>query len=124
MTEEELAKRLVATEVFRWVDGMITERGWRIENVHTQIRGKTISIPMAGDKPVSIADLPLLSDGATLGGLLVLARTVYGPLSFAKPPHIPGGPWAFCTRDQARDTEICRGKTEAEVLVFALEGAS
>jgi hypothetical protein len=122
MTDEQIAlgRRAVACKGWRWMPGMLA---------HFEHDGRRVRVGMP-DAWASTTALPDLTDPATVGCLLALVREAWGCVVVTFPdydeddegcqgPHVIG--W------RAVDTErwviVGEGKTEAEALVVALEGA-
>ena len=111
MTEEQiaLAHRAVACKGWRWMDGMLTDEGWRVR---------------PSDLPLGCVALPDLTDPATLGCLLALVREAWDDdEAYAIPWHDEDGGWTICVREAERSINVSEGNTEAEALVAALEDA-
>jgi hypothetical protein len=105
MTEEqiELGRRAVACKGWRWMDGMLTDEGWRVR---------------PSDLPLGCVALPDLTDPATLGCLLALVREAHGQTTLSP---VSRGRRLWCLADFG--TTALQGETEAELLVAALEAA-
>ena len=104
---EELARRAIACDRWRWLPGMLAlDTGLRLDEVTDDWE----------------AELPDLEDPATLGCLLALVREAWGDPCL----HIGLLParWGVWT-SQNMPLHECVGKglTEAEALVAALEAA-
>ena len=126
MTDEMtvLGKRAVACPKWRLMPGMLTDEGRRVMHVWPDNLGiKWSHLPESC--VVRDADaLPDLTDPATLGCLLALVREAWGmstgiTVSYSSDEGLWGVSWCGATHGG-----WCgRGKTEAEALVAALEGA-
>ena len=126
MTDEMivLAKRAVACPKWRLMPGMLTDEGRRVMRVWPDDLGIKWS-HLLDNRVVRDADaLPDLTDPATLGCLLALVREAWGmstgiTVSYSSDEGLWGVSWCGATHGG-----WCgRGKTEAEALVAALEGA-
>ena len=126
MTDEMivLAKRAVACPKWRLMPGMLTDEGRRVMQVWPDNLGIKWS-HLLDNRVVRDADaLPDLTDPATLGCLLALVREAWGmstgiTVSYSSDEGLWGVSWCGATHGG-----WCgRGKTEAEALVAALEGA-
>lgn len=107
---QELAKRAVACEHWRWMPGMLTLEGYRLDNAG-RLRAE-----QQGDQ------LPDLNDAATVGCLLALVRIAWGdPIAHAVPNGGWNGGWRVCDEHAGERNVYGRGETEAEALVVALE---
>lgn len=111
----ELAKRVVACKGWRWMPGMrwlSDEDHGRLDDFQPEYMGRPTHA------------LPDLSDPATLGCLLALLREAWGmptgiTVGYSDDEALWGVSWSGATHGG-----WCgRGKTEAEALVVALEGA-
>jgi hypothetical protein len=106
----ELARRAVACEGWRWMPGMLTSEGHRLDNA-----GR-LKAEQKGDQ------LPDLDDPATVGCLLALVRKVWDdPAAHAVPNGGWDGGWHVCDEHAGARYVYGRGDTEAEALVVALE---
>jgi hypothetical protein len=104
MTFDALARRAVACRAWKWMPGMLTTDGIRVERVDPD--GYAIGRSAGGYAYTLTADaLPDLTDAATVGCVLYLMREVYGA-DWLTPARLLGD-----------------GATEAEALVVALESA-
>lgn len=126
MTDEMtvLGKRAVACPKWRLMPGMLTDEGRRVMQVWPDNLGIKWS-HLLDNRVVRDADaLPDLTDPATLGCLLALVREAWGmstgiTVSYSSDEGLWGVSWCGATHGG-----WCgRGKTEAEALVAALEGA-
>ena len=132
----ELARRALACGRWRWMPGMLTlefrESGpdspvccspWRVV---MEGRSGPYANPKNNNAP------PDLTDPATLGCLLALAREAHGPSAVAR--HVGtngrgGQEWAICDRARLVDgwwqaaPDLGYWDSEAEALVSALECA-
>jgi hypothetical protein len=138
MSDEQtaLSRRAVACKGWRWMPGMLSHHGERqLWCSETEYEWSSPSFSEAGmdwrrARFAGSRELPDLTDPATLGCLLALVRETWGCAVITSPdydeddegcqgPHVIG--W------RAVDTErwviVGEGKTEAEALVVALEGA-
>lgn len=141
---EELGKRAVACQGWKWLPGML---GWRTNHKGEQVRVRfvecvedqelvdpriTLRKPsmtpivqwgfatVAGWSEVATI-LPDLRDPATLGCLLQLVREAWkSPVAQVSPSLPDGQLWSCYINDEAEDRYF-REKTEAEALVAALE---
>lgn len=140
MTNEELGKRAVACDHWRWLPGMLALDSCNEEHPARVIDARRCVVYEDNDGAihegvVSRSDVPDLTDPATLGCLLALVRKVYRQHTL----------WlaSDCVADPLDDTEFLldeplvfsvvgaeegcyvtnlgRGRTEAEALVAALE---
>ena len=126
MTDEMivLAKRAVACPKWRLMPGMLTDEGRRVMQVWPDDLGIKWS-HLLDNRVVRDADaIPDLTDAATVGCLLALVREAWGmstgiTVSYSSDEGLWGVSWCGATHGG-----WCgRGKTEAEALVAALEGA-
>ena len=143
MSNDELARRAVASKRFQWMVGMVNTRGDRVLAVqpfpsmgHVRITAREAGpyggrvewyCTDAGEQPNDV--LPDLSDPATLGCLLALVREAWGDdlLHCAPSSQWLRGEetwivWRFTTKATGWQHE-CRAYTEAGALVAALEAA-
>jgi hypothetical protein len=108
----ELAKRAVACKRWRWMPGMLTINGTRIQ------RTPNVEITAAW---------PDLDDPATLGCLLALVREAWGDLGASVWHDRRVGLWSWmaggCTHGVWRPFDEDGYTLEAEALVAALEAA-
>jgi hypothetical protein len=116
-----LAKRAVACRGWRWMPGMLTSTGLRVLDVHSTSIFVALPSVDAGlpdvDEVVTTGVLPDLSDGATLGCLLLVVREERGMCASW---HTAVG-WRCYSAGGAIWGE---GATEAEALVVALMNSS
>ena len=126
MTDEMtvLGKRAVACPKWRLMPGMLTDEGRRVMQVWPDDLGIKWS-HLLDNRVVRDADaIPDLTDAATVGCLLALVREAWGmstgiTVSYSSDEGLWGVSWCGATHGG-----WCgRGKTEAEALVAALEGA-
>jgi hypothetical protein len=102
MSDDDIARRAVACKRWRWMPGMLTKDGIRLERVDPD--GYGIGRSAGGYAYTLNADsVPDFSDAATVGCLLYLVREAYGA-DWLTPARLLGN-----------------GATEAEALVAALE---
>jgi hypothetical protein len=107
---QELAKRAVACDHWRWMPGMLTLEGYRLDNA-----GR-LKAEQQGDQ------LPDLNDPATIGCLLALVRQAWDdPMGHAVPNGGWDGGWQVCDEPGGAGYVYGTGETEAEALVVALE---
>lgn len=123
MSNEDLARRAVACEGWRWMSGqpVIDPHGVRKYVVNTHGRGawvaRAASVSWLSDEVLTRC-LPDLTDPATLGCLLALVRAAWDdPAAWAA----PDGDWHVF--GDMPETEYGIGDTEAAALVAALEAA-
>lgn len=121
-----LARRAVACKGWRWMSGMRTTDALRVIHDEALFPGRPCVIREGGwvePRPLQDA-LPDLTDPATLGCLLALVREAWGmptgiTVGYSSDEALWGVSWSGATHGG-----WCgRGKTEAEALVVALEGA-
>jgi hypothetical protein len=114
MTDEMIAlsRRAVACPKWRWMPGMLAY--FAHDGRYTRV-----SMPDAWGSSTALPDL---TDPATLGCLLALVRDAYAD---ARITVVPRGArvWAVVYPGWLHMKAIAMGKTEAEALVVALEGA-
>lgn len=120
----EVANRAVACKGWRWMPGMLTVGGARVGHtsggsgyVHTWEEDPGCVVETSGY--LTAADLPDLTDAATVGCLLALVREVWGDNTHAERWFVGPG-WSVWL--EAENNERT-GATEAEALVAALESA-
>ncbi len=135
MSNEELAKRAVASPHWRWMPGMLiqtvggpTDRiagidstfihAWAESQQTENPRGMWIRYRLDRMNKHGVPDL---SDAATVGALLALVREAHAPAHWltTAPLMTAGGVHGW--RVQGLDGPVCA--TEAEALVTALEAA-
>ena len=126
-TPPSLAKRLVNCRHFRWLPGMLVRYGdgkawYRLTD------GDGFGMPFKHVPPNPRDAWPDLTDPATLGCLLALAREAWGNLRLvaiyceaANPGQSEG--WAVQVADNRLPVPGEDYATEAEALVAALEAA-
>jgi hypothetical protein len=129
---EELLKRLVACKDWRWLPGMLTLCNVRLtEGDSDYLIGHRSGPTHKGGGWVDTTEvegfLPDLSDPATVGCLFTLVREVWSTKKLAN-GHSPvvgtsecDGLWEFGYRYGEVRVSCMWSKTEAEVLVWALE---
>ena len=119
---EELERRAVACKRWRWMPGMLSNKGLRVFRrdddgyvVGYYVNQEYMSQCVPGT-------LPTLSDPATLGCLLALVREAWGDGVYL----LPDGGWyvkgARLKNGSSINLGICAA-TEAEALVAALQAA-
>jgi len=124
---DELAKRAVKCNGFRWMPGMRCFTGSNkvairiVSDDFAPLEGNEIPLGLEGRAPD-------LEDPATLGCLLALVREAWGdPLILVDyNPHMYTSEWTVLTPYRDKDNRaflIAGGDTEAEALVAALEAA-
>ena len=127
---QEISEKLIKSKHFRWMPGMRTLGDWRIINVDAD--GVEVVTDLGevvlfhtGDLPLIASSLPDLSDPATLGCLLSLAREAWvDPTASTAATREVGGTrgWIMdCWDPKSPLNGIGPFKSEAEVLVKALE---
>lgn len=135
---EELARRAVACDGWRWMLGMLTTGGERVVDIEKVGSDERDGIPWAidlyytgphelFDNPRHAPWVPDLTDAATIGCLLALVREAWGD----KCAHIRGSKrdggslWRpLIEGPDGRLTSVRSGvPSEAEALVDALEAA-
>ena len=136
-TLKELARRAVACEGWRWMEGMVAVT-WPIERpLKSRVVAKNIDgYPLwllnsryhQGYDFVSKDALPDLNDPATLGCLLELVRKAWGDpnLYIMVAPRLNDSQpiqWAVCRGDGSPIMAGSRFDTEVHALVAALEVA-
>lgn len=117
---EALARRATTSRNWRWLPGMLMI----VAPLHEGDTGYCLRL----DEPsFSLSGLPDLTDAATLGCLLALVRQVWS-VKTLKNGHTPvigtsecDGMWEFGYRHGEVRVSCTWGKSEAEVLVWALE---
>jgi hypothetical protein len=124
MTPKEataLARRAIACPRWRWMPGMVTTHGQRIARVDADgyavayYRGGHLQMPEAGA-------LPDLTDPATMGCLLALARKAWNNPDL----HVQRDGRFFVVNPTPKGSPLygdIDAPTEAAVLVTALEAA-
>ena len=126
---EELGRRAVACKHWRWMPGMLaSDPGGNRHRIVCHDAGKKYAQTVLQDYDDAHVDssvpvdgvIPFLSDPATLGCLLHLAREAWGTMLQAPVcwPEDGGVYWAI----ELRGEDVCTN-TEAEALVAALEAA-
>jgi len=119
---EELARRAVACKRWRWMPGMLSEKGLRV--IRRDSDGYVVGYYQDNWYMAECVagTLPDLTDPATLGCLLALVREAWGAGAYL----LPDGGWyvkgARLKSGDSINLGIC-AKTEAEALVAALEAA-
>ena len=130
MTEEQtaLARRAVASKGWQWMPGMRTISGRRLAVVFGASRTAAVLCDLRDDANSDTeelqGELPDLTDPATLGCLLALVREAWGDSEMHMTLGAKG--WVWLTGEsRVYDVvmPINAGATEAEALVYALEGA-
>jgi hypothetical protein len=130
MTEAqvELAKRAAACKGWQWMPGMRTINGRRLAVVFGASCTAAVLCDLRDDANSDTeelqGELPDLTDPATLGCLLALAREVWGDSEMHMVLGAKG--WVWLTGEsRVYDVvmPINAGATEAEALVAALEDA-
>ena len=133
MSNEDLARRAVASPHWRWIPGMLAiHPNWREYRVsHVGLTGMhgacRYASPMGGVEravvalplPTSSDVLPDLTDPATVGCLLALVREAYDDRDAFVGRY--AGYWTFETLDPMAPRVTA--PTEAHCLVAALEAA-
>ena len=112
-----LARRAVACKGFRWLPGMLTDKGLRVVTVNEEHRYLHVH-PGSLLLPTQGYALPDLADAATIGCLLALVREAHGSL-LASMVNERTNRWAMFFLGGP----VVHGSTEAEALVSALESA-
>jgi len=132
---EQLGRRAVACSGWRWLPGMALKHGGKLCDGYQGLRGHgedddgTIHLEYAtGNQWVRpenrVQCYPDLTDAATLGCLLALVRDAWGEADAAAVREANEiGQW-WVVRNFGGDYFGEPGKSEAEALVAALEGAS
>lgn len=124
MSSEEmikLARRAVASPHWRWMPGMLEVGGVRA--IGEQYLGE-VWVEQCGGGYAPIAGwLPDLTDPATLGCLLALAREALGFGVWLEPVAVQGQPIRWCVYGIGVLWDSGTHDTEAAALVAALEAA-
>lgn len=126
---EQIARRVVACEGWRWMRGMLCltdEDGYAARILHVGLTDRQSETADSYDGGGIITrgciregSLPDLTDPATLGCLLALVRDAHRDAFMAAGND--GSDWVVRDCD---GYEVCRGTSERAVLVAALEVAA
>jgi hypothetical protein len=117
----ELARRAVACKHWRWMPGVLTISGVRVEFISDTDAPGEYDLGHACGHLSSREELPDLTDPATLGCLLALVRKAWGEPGLYCVCH--KGKWLVEWPDLEGDLDLDYARTEAEALVRALEAA-
>ena len=129
MTDEQnaLSRRAVACKGWRWMPGIRTQRGlrlgvvWGMYNVAAALSDGTQRSAIS-ETVFLVDELPDLTDPATLGCLLALVREAWGQDDLVAFRF--DGQWCAEVTPQEGQHHAFYGSSEAEALVYALEGAN
>ena len=127
MTDEQiaLARRAVACRGWKWMPGVLTDRGDRVVTVsrdnYTRMYDPNRFYTSA---TYNMTVLPDLTDPATLGCLLAMVREAWSmPMGITLSYSFGESLWNVVWEDSKHGGWCGRGKTEAEALVDALGSA-
>jgi hypothetical protein len=130
MTDDliKLGQRAVACKGWRWMPGMPTSNRGRVLAVDKdgscRLEFGSEEVPFWCTPETMRKMTPCLTDPATLGCLLALVREAWGmPTGITVSYSSDEGLWGVSWCGATHGGWCGRGKTEAEALVDALEGA-
>jgi hypothetical protein len=115
---EPLSRRAVACKGWRWMPGMLSDRGLRVTRCDRDgyVVGYYADLSYLAE--CVQGSLPDLSDPATVGCLVALVREAWKEAELS-PTYYDDGTWCVGWPDSLRH----RQASEAEALVAALEAA-